>query len=78
VKDLKIIALRGLSDFNKENGTGFNGSSHLWVTVDASNASGVFAYPRSSNPPLLIETCFTLIDFPIFTPSACEGTTNLF
>lgn len=81
VSDLKIVQL--VDDYPitpKEHGTGFLIQyRHLWL-----RSKHQYAILRIRHE--LIKACraffdnrgFTLLDAPIFTPSACEGTTTLF
>jgi len=81
VRDLEIVAVAGEYPITpKEHGTAFLlDHRHLWLRSSRQNA---ILRVRAS----VVRACrdyfdargFTLLDAPIFTPAACEGTTTLF
>ncbi|HVE14557.1 MAG TPA: asparagine--tRNA ligase [Elusimicrobiota bacterium] len=81
VKDLKVLQLAGEYPITpKEHGTAFlMDHRHLWIRSSRQHA---ILRIRSTLIQAIREFFdsrgFTLFDAPIFTPNACEGTTNLF
>jgi len=81
VRELKIVQLAGEFPITpKEHGTAFlMDHRHLWLRSARQHA---ILRIRSTLVQAIREFFdsrgFTLFDAPIFTPSACEGTTNLF
>jgi asparaginyl-tRNA synthetase len=81
VKDLEIVApSEGYPITPKDHGTAFlMDHRHLWLRSSKQNAiirirSTVVKAIRD----FFDDRGFTLVDTPIFTPAACEGTSNLF
>ena len=81
VKDLKIVQLAEKYPIaKKEHGVGFLMSHrHLWIRTPRQFAIlRIRAEVVKACRDFLDERGFVLTDSPIFTPSACEGTTTLF
>jgi asparaginyl-tRNA synthetase len=82
VKDLKVVAapVQEYPIGPKEHGTAFlMDHRHLWLRSKLQHAAlRVRAEIVAAVRSYFDTHGFTLVDAPIFTPAACEGTTNLF